>query len=43
LADTPRGLDVVVRALPRAAVTPTELVTDFATAWPRALAKAGRR
>jgi ribonuclease P protein component len=43
LADTPPGTDVVVRALPRSATTPAEVTSDFAAAWPRALAKAGRR
>jgi ribonuclease P protein component len=43
LGTTPPGVDLVVRALPRAAKAPaSELVGDFSSAWPRAVAKAGR-
>jgi ribonuclease P protein component len=41
LLATPAGLDLVVRALPRAAVAPDELPRDLSAAWPRAVAKAG--
>jgi ribonuclease P protein component len=34
---------VVVRALPRAATAPDEVPTDFASAWPQAVAKLARR
>lgn len=43
LASTPVGLDVVVRALPRAATVPTELAPDLVAAWSKAVAKAGSR
>lgn len=43
LAQTPAGFDLVVRALPRAAVAPSELAPDLGSAWSRALAKAGSR
>jgi ribonuclease P protein component len=42
-ARTPAAVDVVVRALPRAATAPTELPVDFASAWPQALARLGVR
>ena len=43
LARTPGAVDVVVRALPRAATAPTELPVDFASAWSQALARLGVR
>jgi ribonuclease P protein component len=40
---TPQPVDVVVRALPRAATAPDEVPSDFAAAWPQAMARlAGR-
>jgi ribonuclease P protein component len=33
VADTPVGIDVVVRALPRAATDPADVPTDFGSAW----------
>lgn len=33
VADTPAGIDVVVRALPRAATDPADVPTDFGSAW----------
>jgi ribonuclease P protein component len=42
LPGTPDRVNVVVRALPRAATAPDELPTDFASAWPQALAKLAR-
>jgi ribonuclease P protein component len=43
VARTPGPVDVVVRALPRAATAPTELPTDFASAWLQALTRLGVR
>jgi ribonuclease P protein component len=40
---TAEPLSVVVRALPRAATAPDEVPTDFASAWPQALARLTRR
>ena len=37
---TPFGADVVVRALPPAALEPDRLAADFANAWRRAFSKA---
>ena len=42
LARTPGGVAVVVRALPRAAIAPAEVVLDLAYAWPSALSKLER-
>jgi ribonuclease P protein component len=39
VARTPAPVDVVVRALPRAATAPTELPVDFASAWSQALTR----
>jgi ribonuclease P protein component len=39
LPGTPAAIDVVVRALPRAATAPTEVPTDLASAWSQALAR----
>jgi ribonuclease P protein component len=41
VARTPAAVDVVVRALPRAATAPTELPADFASAWLHALTRLG--
>jgi ribonuclease P protein component len=43
LPGTPQQVGVVVRALPRAAVAPDEVPTDFASAWPQALDRLARR
>ncbi|MCW2811674.1 MAG: rnpA [Friedmanniella sp.] len=40
---TPAGVDLVVRALPRAATNPAELPVDFASAWAQALRKVAER
>jgi ribonuclease P protein component len=40
---TPAAVDVVVRALPRAATAHEELPTDLASAWSQALARLGVR
>lgn len=39
---TPGPVSMVVRALPRAATAPDEVPADFASAWPKALAKLAR-
>lgn len=41
LPQTPAGVDVVVRALPRASAVPSELAPDLVSAWTRAVAKVG--
>jgi ribonuclease P protein component len=44
VADTPVGMDMVVRALPRAATAPDEVPADLGSAWYEAVARlAGRR
>ncbi len=43
LSGTPIGIDVVVRALPRAATSPGEVPHDLSSAWSRAVTKAGLR
>jgi ribonuclease P protein component len=43
LPGTPAAVDVVVRALPRAATAPAEVPTDLASAWSQALARLGVR
>ncbi len=43
LTRTPAGVDVVVRALPRAATEPDLLPVDLVRAWDRALARLGGR
>ena len=43
LPRTAEPVSVVVRALPRAATAPNELRTDFASAWPQAVARLARR
>ena len=40
---TPRPASFVVRALPRAASAPDEVSADFASAWPKAVAKLARQ
>ena len=40
---TPRGTDVVVRALPRAAAEPARLSSDLASGWGQAVAALARR
>lgn len=42
LGTAPAGVNVVVRALPRAATDPTELPHDLLAAWSRAMAKVSR-
>jgi ribonuclease P protein component len=42
LVPTPAGLDVVLRALPRAAQQPAELVPDLTGAWSKALRRLDR-
>ena len=39
LASTPAGLDLVVRALPRAAGAGDDLITDLDKAWARVIAR----
>lgn len=39
LGQTPSGVEIVVRALPSAASTPTRLPVDFASAWSSALSR----
>lgn len=39
VADAPAGLDIVVRALPRAATDPDELPTDLGSAWYEAVSR----
>jgi ribonuclease P protein component len=43
VADTPVGMDIVVRALPRAAAAPDEVPPDLGSAWYEAVSRlAGR-
>jgi ribonuclease P protein component len=39
VADTPTGIDIVVRALPRAATDPADVPTDFGSAWHEAVSR----
>jgi ribonuclease P protein component len=39
VADTPVGMDIVVRALPRAAAAPDEVPTDLGSAWYEAMSR----
>jgi ribonuclease P protein component len=39
VADAPVGLDIVVRALPRAATDPDEVPTDLGSAWYEAVSR----
>ena len=41
LPGTPGAVHVVLRALPRAATAPTEVPTDLASAWSKAVARLG--
>ena len=41
LLGTPGAVQVVLRALPRAATAPTEVPTDLASAWSKAVARLG--
>ena len=43
LADTPAGMDLVVRALPRAATTPAEVPTDLGSAWHEVVSRLSAR
>jgi ribonuclease P protein component len=43
LADTPEGMDIVVRALPRAATEPEVVPTDLGSAWYEALSRLASR
>jgi ribonuclease P protein component len=42
-ADTPAGVDLVVRALPRAATTPAEVPTDLGSAWREVVSRLSAR
>jgi ribonuclease P protein component len=42
LGGTPRGVDVVVRALPRSAEPGTDLAVELRSAWAKALRRLGR-
>jgi len=39
VAGTPAGIDIVVRALPRAAADPAEVPSDFESAWQAAVSR----
>jgi ribonuclease P protein component len=39
VADTPVGIHIVVRALPRAATDPADMPTDFGSAWHEAVSR----
>jgi ribonuclease P protein component len=39
VAGTPVGIDIVVRALPRAATDPADVPTDFGSAWHEAVSR----
>ena len=41
--DTPVGIDIVVRALPRAATDPADVPTDFGSAWHEAVSRLSAR
>jgi ribonuclease P protein component len=43
VADTPAGLDLVVRALPRAATTPAEVSEDLGSAWHEVVSRLSTR
>jgi ribonuclease P protein component len=43
LTRTPDGVGIVVRALPRAASAPAEVLIDLAYAWPQAMSKLERQ
>ena len=42
VADTPAGIGIVVRALPRAVTDPAELPADFESAWQEAMSRLTR-
>ena len=41
--DTPGGIDIVVRALPRAATAPAEVPENFGSAWHEVLSRLSAR
>ena len=43
VADTPAGMDIVVRALPRAATEPEVVPTDLGSAWSEAVSRLASR
>jgi ribonuclease P protein component len=43
VTDTPVGLDIVVRALPRAATDPDQVPTDLGSAWYEAVSRLASR
>jgi ribonuclease P protein component len=43
VADTPDGIDIVVRARPRAAAAPAELAEDLGSAWHEAVSRLATR
>ena len=43
VADTPVGMDLVVRALPRAATNPTDVPTDLGSAWHEVVSRLSTR
>ena len=43
VADTPAGMDMVVRALPRAATAPDEVPADLGSAWYEAVSRLASR
>jgi ribonuclease P protein component len=43
VADTPAGMDLVVRALPRAATTPAEVSEDLGSAWHEVVSRLSTR
>jgi ribonuclease P protein component len=43
VADTPAGMDIVVRALPRAATEPEVVPTDLGSAWYEAVSRLASR
>jgi ribonuclease P protein component len=43
VGDTPPGIGVVVRALPRAATDPAEVPTDFGSAWHEVVSRLSSR
>jgi ribonuclease P protein component len=43
VADTPVGMDLVVRALPRAATSPADVPTDLGSAWHEVVSRLNTR
>ncbi|HJV13451.1 MAG TPA: ribonuclease P protein component [Propionibacteriaceae bacterium] len=43
VGDTPAGIGVVIRALPRAATDPAEVPTDFGSAWHEVVSRLSSR